>query len=144
MRARRDINTAVAFLSTRVKTQDEDEWGKLKRVIKYLNGAKNLKLMLSADNLSIIKWFVDALYAIHNDCKGHTGAMFTLGSGASASLSWKQKINGKSSTEAKLIAVDEAISQILWTGYFLESQGYHIPKNTLYQYNKSAIILEKN
>ncbi len=36
-RARRDIETAVAFLTTRVKTPDEDDWGKLKRVLKYLN-----------------------------------------------------------------------------------------------------------
>ena len=36
-RARRDIQTAVAFLTTRVKNPDEDNWGKLKRVLKYLN-----------------------------------------------------------------------------------------------------------
>jgi len=29
-RARRDIQTAVAFLTTRVKSPDEDDWGKLK------------------------------------------------------------------------------------------------------------------
>ena len=32
-----------------------------------------------ADNLGIIRWFVDASYAIHNDCKGHTGSMVTKG-----------------------------------------------------------------
>ncbi len=36
-RARREIQTAVAFLTTRVKEPDEDDWGKLKRVLKYLN-----------------------------------------------------------------------------------------------------------
>jgi hypothetical protein len=30
MRARRDIQTAVAFLTTGVKSPDEDDWGKLK------------------------------------------------------------------------------------------------------------------
>ena len=54
-RACRDIQTAVAFLSTRVKSSDEDDWEKLNRVIKYLNGTKNLKLMLSADNLRTVK-----------------------------------------------------------------------------------------
>jgi hypothetical protein len=41
-RARRDIQMAVAFLTTRVKSPDEDDWGwgKLKRVLKYLNGNK--------------------------------------------------------------------------------------------------------
>ncbi len=43
-RARKDIQTAVAFLTTRVKSPDEDDWGKLKRVLKYLNGTKYLKL----------------------------------------------------------------------------------------------------
>ena len=37
-RARRDIQTAVAFLTTRVNQPDEDDWGKLRRVILYLNG----------------------------------------------------------------------------------------------------------
>jgi hypothetical protein len=39
-RARPDIQTAVAFLMTRVKSPDKDNWGKLKQVLKYLNGTK--------------------------------------------------------------------------------------------------------
>ena len=53
--------TAVAFLTTRVKSPDEDDWGKLKRVLKYLNGTKYLKLRLTVDNLSVLKWYVDGL-----------------------------------------------------------------------------------
>jgi hypothetical protein len=58
-RARRDIQTAVAFLTTRVKQPDEDDWGKLKRVLKYLNGTRHMKLTLSADKLLVVKWWVD-------------------------------------------------------------------------------------
>ena len=54
-RARRDIQNAVVFLTTRVKNPDEDDWGKLKRVLKYLNGSKYLKLNLSVDNLGVLK-----------------------------------------------------------------------------------------
>jgi hypothetical protein len=43
-RVRQDIKTAVAFLTTRVKSPDKDDWGKLKPVLKYLNGTKYLKL----------------------------------------------------------------------------------------------------
>ena len=68
--------------------------------------------MLSADNLGI-HWFVDALYAIHDDCKGHTSFMLTLGSGAMTSFSRKQKTIAKSLMEAKLIRVDDTIPQIL-------------------------------
>ena len=51
MRARWDIQTAVAILTTRVKNPDEDNWGKLKRVLKYLNGTKYLKLRLTVESL---------------------------------------------------------------------------------------------
>ena len=61
-RVRRDIQTAVAFLTTRVKSPDEDNWGKLKRVLKYLNGTKYLKLRLTVDNLAVLKWYVDGLH----------------------------------------------------------------------------------
>ena len=37
-RVRRDIQTTIAFLTTRVKHPDEVDCGKLKRVLKYLNG----------------------------------------------------------------------------------------------------------
>jgi hypothetical protein len=37
-RARHDILTEVLFITTRVKAPDQDDWGKLVRVLKYLNG----------------------------------------------------------------------------------------------------------
>ena len=64
-RARQDMQPAVAFLTTRVKSPDEDEWGKLKRVLKYLNGTKYLKLKLSVDNLGMLKWYVDGSHNVH-------------------------------------------------------------------------------
>ena len=81
-------------------------------MIKYLYETRNLKLMLSACNVGIIHWLVDASYAIHEDCKVHTGSMMTLGSGAVTSFSRKQKINAQSSTEAELIAMDG--QDMLW------------------------------
>ena len=68
----------------------------------------------------------------------------TLGLGAITSFSRKQKINGKSSTEAELFGMDDALPQILWMRYFMENQGYRIEDNILYQDNKSVMLLEKN
>ena len=81
MWCRRDIQTAVAFLSARVKEPDEDDWNKLKRLLKYLHGMLYLPLIPEIDNLNIIKRWVDASYATHPDCKGHTGAMMSLEKG---------------------------------------------------------------
>ena len=59
-------------------------------------------------------------------------------------ISRKQKLNTKSSTEAELVAADNAAVMILWTKLFLEEQGYTVEKNILYQDNKSAILLQEN
>merc|ERR1712008_165927 len=46
--------------------------------------------------------------------------------------------------EAELIAVDDAITQVLWTRLFMAEQGYPVKENIVFQDNKSAILLEKN
>ena len=67
-----------------------------------------------------------------------------MGKGAIQSVSKKQKLNTRSSTEAELVGVDDAATMILWTRLFLEDLGYSIDRNVLYQDNKSAILLETN
>ena len=117
-RVRRDIQTAVAFLTTRVKKPDEDDWGKLKRLLKYLLGTKHLRLRLTVEDLGVIRWWVDASYNVHEDCKGQTGAMMSLGNGAPISFSRKQKLNVRSSCEGELVGLDDAMPTILWARYF--------------------------
>ena len=143
-RARPDIQQTIAILATRVKGPNESDWNKLVRMMKYLNGTRSERVTLSADSLHVIKWYVDASFAVHPDFKSHTGATMTMGRGAIQSISRKQKLNTRSSTEAELVAVDDASVMILWTKLFLEEQGYDIEKNILYQDNKSAILLEMN
>lgn len=58
-RARRDIQTPVAFLTTRVKKPDNDDWGKVKRVLQYLKGTRTMPLNLEVDNLQCSKWQID-------------------------------------------------------------------------------------
>ena len=65
-RARPDIQTAVAFLCTRVKSPDVDDYKKLCRVMRYLRGTKTMPLAtLEADSLNVVKWWVDASFAVH-------------------------------------------------------------------------------
>ncbi len=86
-RARRDIQTAVSFLTTRVQELDEDIWAKLVQVLQYLNGTRYLKLILSADAINFaICWYIDALHQVHEDCRGQIGCLMTLGRGAAALL----------------------------------------------------------
>ena len=64
--------------------------------------------------------------------------------GAPITISRKQRLNTKSSTEAELVAVDDVSTLVLWTRLFLECQGHATTDATLHQDNKSAILLEKN
>jgi hypothetical protein len=143
-RARPDLQTAVAFLSTRVQSPDTDDYKKLRRLMQYIRLTRDLVLTLEADNLRIIKWYVDASYAVHPDMKSHTGGALTLGKGVVYGTSTRQKLNTKSSTEAELVGVADVLPQALWTRYFMEAQGQEIDDNLLYQDNESSIKLENN
>jgi hypothetical protein len=143
-RARRDIHTAVAFLTTRVKNPDEDDWGKLKQVLKYLNGTRYLKLKLSVDNFGILRWYVDGSHNIHWDCKGHGGAVLKLGKGATTSYSRKVKLNTRSSTEMELYMADMFMPEMLWSLHFIQAQGYEVECVGMYQDNISTQLLIKN
>ncbi len=71
--AHQDIQTVVSFLTTRVQSPDEDDWEKLKRILEYLNGTRNLKLMLRADQTKYaVHWYVGGSHQIHEDCRGQT------------------------------------------------------------------------
>jgi hypothetical protein len=73
-RARPDILTAVAFLTTRVSEPTEDD-KKLLRVLRYLNGTQHLGLRIQADSeLTTVRAFVDASFAVHPNMRSHTGA----------------------------------------------------------------------
>ncbi|EJK61698.1 hypothetical protein THAOC_17766, partial [Thalassiosira oceanica] len=123
-RPRRDIRTAVAFLTTRVRAPTQDDWGKLRRVIRYLARNPDLALTLEADDLQVVTWWVDASFAVHKDMRGHTGGTMSLGKGSVIDLSRKQRFNTRSSTEAELIGVDDCIVKMEWVKHFLGAQGY--------------------
>ena len=139
-----NIEPLISLLTTRVKEPDKDDWGKLKHGLMYLKGTLHMKRHMKADSLSMIRWWVDASYGVHWDCKGHTGAMMSMGKGALVNIARKHKLNTGSSTEAELVSIADVLGMMIWCKYFMEAQGYAIENNILYQDNKSTILLAKN
>jgi hypothetical protein len=128
-----------------VQAPDEDDWGKLKRILKYLKGAQYLKLTLCADQFKFaVHWYVDRPHQIHKNCCGQTGSLVTFGQGAVTSSSNKMKCNTKSSTETELILFANKLANIIWMQYFIECQRYDIDKYVVFQDNMSVLLLEKN
>ena len=76
--------------------------------------------MIGAEDSGTLTWNIDASFAAHPDYKSYTGACLTLGHGSVLSISAKQKINTKSSTEAELVGVDDAMTFVIWMKHFFE------------------------
>ena len=62
---RPNIQTAIAFLSSRVSNPNQDDYMKLGKVIKYLENTLHLTLRLQANETNLLQWWVDAAYATH-------------------------------------------------------------------------------
>ena len=121
-RARPDILPDITYLCTRVKSPNEHDRTKLKRMLEFLKTTKHDVLTLEANNYGKITWHLDAAFGVHNDYKSHTGAVMTLGKGCIQSISTKQKVNSRSSTEAELISMDDILSKVIWTKLFMKSR----------------------
>ena len=138
------MQTLTNVLCTRVKAPTYNDWGKLVQGMKFLHQTLQDPLILHTDDIRVIRWWVDASFAVHPDFRSHTGAVMSFGSGAPIAISAKQKLNTRSSTDAELVGADDVMSPMLWTRLFMEAQGVDIKDNILYQDNKSTIILAEN
>jgi hypothetical protein len=141
---RPDLEMVISFLMTRVSKSDEDNWHKLKRCLGFIKGTINDKRVIGADNINDLFVWVDALHAIHDDMKGHTGGVMSLGTGILHGKSSKQKLNTRSTTESELVGVREYLPYDIWQVHFYEHQGYNMMKNIVFQDNQSAIKMEVN
>jgi hypothetical protein len=112
--------------------------------MKYLRGTSKMALALEADNNQLIKWWIDASFAVHPDMKGHTGGVMSLGKGGIYGTSTRQKIVTKSLTEAELLGVsDVLLPQVVWMQNFLLAQKDMTFVTPWYTWI-STILLEQN
>lgn len=81
----------------------------MKRLLGYLNRTIDMPRIIGAENLFMMKIWVDAAYAIHPDMRGHTGGVISFGHGAYTTKSLQQKLNTKSSTETEVVGASDYI-----------------------------------
>ena len=77
------------------------------------------------------QWWVDRSCDVYPDMKSHMGVIVCMASS-------KQKFN--TTTEAKLVAIDDAMGHILLTRHFISAKGV---QTTIYHDNKSKILLSE-
>jgi hypothetical protein len=116
---------------------------KLRRVLGYLSGTRDLALTLKAGSNPdlCVYCYIDSSYASHPDCKSHSGVIISLGYGAVYAKSTRQKLVTKSSTEAELVALATGLEEALALRRFLKAQGYEMPPVMVLQDNQSTMVL---
>ena len=83
-------------------------------MVQFLNQTVKDKLTLRADGSGCLSWHCNTAFPLHKDLRSHTDSTFLMGDGAITSLSRKQGMNTRSSTEAEVVAADEIISPMIW------------------------------
>ena len=64
-RGRKYIQIAVTLLTKGVHEPENDEWSKLRQLLQYLWDTIYIPLILRAESLNVIKWWLDILYEVH-------------------------------------------------------------------------------
>ena len=108
-----DVRKAVELIIVRVKEMEKDEWESLKKLLKYLKGTRAMNINLTVESLYVIIWWVDTSYSAQDYFKCNIVSMMLLGKAAIVCFLRKQKINGKNSTEEKIIGFDDDLLIVL-------------------------------
>lgn len=139
-RVRVDILLEVIYLCTRVQAPTSVDQQKLDRVLKYLNGTRDQKLVLKPEDLRV-RAYIDAAFACHPNGKSHTGLVLTVGGATVLCKSQKQKIVTKDSTEAELVGLHDMLTHVNQCCDFLTGQGVQTEAPVVFQDNTSTITL---
>jgi hypothetical protein len=137
-RGRPDILLTVSFLATRVTKAAKDDWKKLMQLLHYLSISRSVVVKIGVGAEPELRCFVDASFASHADKYGHTGVVLSLGVGGLYFQSRKQKAMCKSSFEAELCAVSDAVAAIIWHREVLHELGVPV-RVRLLQDNRAVV-----
>jgi hypothetical protein len=91
----------------RVRAPDKDDCTKMVHLMRYLRGTHMMPLILSSNGSGSLKWWVDALFAVHPNTGGHSGVGMSLGRGFAIGRSTKQTLNTRSSTKTEIVGADD-------------------------------------
>lgn len=141
---RPDIAFAVGLASRKLENYTEEDWKKVKRIIRYLKGTINLSLVFKPNNHSL-ECFSDADHGGDMATgRSTTGILCILAGGAVSWMSQRQTSVAISTTEAELVAASEACREIIWLQRLLNGiiELNEIPN--LHVDNEAAIRLAQN
>lgn len=147
LNSRPDLSASVNYFSRFMNCATDTHWNHLKRILRYIKGTLDYKLVYKDDNNEIdLCGYADSDWANdRNDRKSITGYTFKL---FGCNISWstrKQHTVSLSSTEAEYLAVTQASCELLWIHSILEDLKVPFDKPTIiYEDNTACIEIAKH
>ena len=145
---RPDIAFVVGLLGRYLSNPGSQHWKAAKKVLRYLQGTKDLMLTYQRTSLLDVVGFCDADFAgCIDDKKSTTGYIFMMAGGVVSWKSVKQTLTASSTMEAEYVACYEACCHAMWMRNFVSALGVvdSISKPLkLFCDNSAAIAFSKN
>lgn len=145
---RPDLCYAVNTLSQYSNKQNSTLWTNIKRVLRYLKGTVNLKLIYEKDeSADVLTGFSDSDWGGQEgtDRRSTTGFVFKLYGKAITWNTKRQKTVAASSTEAEYMALYESVREAMYLRQFCQSMHVDIlDPITIYEDNQGCISIANN
>lgn len=147
--SRPDILMCTSYLATKSQNPTVKDYDNVCQILRYIRGTVHTGMIFNLSSRKDppkINIFTDASHLLHEDGKGHTGIVITLGEAVICTRSVKQKVQARSSTEAEIIAAEEGSTYVPFLNK-LQAEITNLARArndqpvTLYQDNLSAIHL---
>jgi hypothetical protein len=140
-KTRFDLMFPVSVLAGRQQCCTERDEASLSNLIAYAQNTADLCLIINPTNASLSA-SADASYACHEDARGHSGIVCSIGGTTIYARSTKQQLVAKSSTEAELLALNGAADELLYLRNIMVELGFpQLKPSPIFQDNQSAIIM---
>lgn len=138
-RTRPDINFSTNVLSRKVKVANEELYKYLLRILKYLKGNANMKLIYrTSEKCEAITAYCDASWA-SIEGRSTTGYLIKVFDNLVCFKSRKQTLVSLSTAEAEYISMSECAIDVTWIRNILKEVGLEIGPITIYCDNQAAI-----
>ena len=143
---RPDIAFAVQQLGRHVNNFRQEHWKAAKRVLRYLKGTSDFGITYTrSKTLMPPEGFADADFAQDEETRRSVGGyVFMMNGGPVSWLCKQQSIVARSSAEAELIALDDAVREALWQRKSLPELGFPEAPTVIHEDNQSCIAIATN
>jgi hypothetical protein len=143
---RPDIAYAVSVVSRSLENPTSDDFVKVKRIFRYLQGTREHGIVYQQDyKKGIIECYSDADHGGDRSCgRSTTGVMCIYSAGAISWLSQKQASVAISTTESEIVAASEAAREVVWLKRLLSGMTTLEELPCLQVDNEAAVKLAHN